>query len=367
MDTSDPEISFDDAGVCNHCHTHHEALLKHVHSGEDGELSLAKIVERIRAQGKGCAYDCVIGVSGGVDSTFTAWQVRQLGLRPLAVHLDNGWNSNVAVMNINKAIDALNIDLHTHVLDWEEYKDIQRAFLLASVPDVEIPNDHAILATLYKTAKKYKIRCIISGNNLKTESHLPPAWSQGHLDYGYIRDIHMSFGSVKLKSFPHLYFLDYLNQVYSRSNVFNVLNYVNYIKDEAVELISRELSWKNYGGKHHENIFTRWYQGCYLPRKFGFDKRRSHYSSLISTGQITRESALESLQTPPYDEQMQEDDCTYIAKKLEFTREELDAIMMAKPKRFQDYHSYGKRLDSGVFKATRNFSRILRKRISRIK
>ena len=366
MDTSDPEIVFDEAGVCNHCSTHEEALAKHVHSGKDGERKLAEIAERIRAESKGKDYDCLIGVSGGVDSTYTAWQVRQLGLRPLAVHLDNGWNSDIAVRNIANALGKLKIDLHTHVIDWEEYKDIQRAFLLASVPDVEIPSDHAILATLYQTAAKHGINSIISGSNLRTESHLPRAWSQGHLDYGYIHDVHTRFGSGHVRTFPHLSFLEYLNHVRVGPKPVDVLNCVDYVKDAAVELIGQELGWQDYGGKHHESVFTRWYQGCYLPRKFAFDKRRTHLSSLVSTGQITRDYALASLQTAPYDERAQEDDCAYVAKKLNFSQAELAAIMKAEPKRFQDYNSYAKRLDSGVFKAARDVRRSLRQRFARI-
>jgi N-acetyl sugar amidotransferase len=360
MDTSDPEIVFDAAGVCNHCHTHEEALAKNFFSGAEGDRRLAEIAERIRAEGKGRDYDCLIGVSGGVDSTYTAWQVKQMGLRPLAVHLDNGWNSDIAVRNISNALGKLKIDLHTHVIDWEEYKDIQRSFLLASVPDVEIPSDHAILATLYRTAAKHGIRSIISGSNLRTESHLPRAWSQGHLDYGYIHDIHSRFGSGRVKTFPHLSFVDYVNHVRAGPKPVDVLNYVDYTKQGAVDLIQRELGWQDYGGKHHENVFTRWYQGCYLPRKFGFDKRRTHLSSLISTGQMTRDAALAALQPPPYDEQAQEDDCLYVAKKLDFTKPEFDAIMTAEPKHFRDYNSYAKRLDSGVFKAARDMRRSLR-------
>ncbi|MDP2024887.1 N-acetyl sugar amidotransferase [Sulfuriferula sp.] len=353
MDTSDPGITFDEAGVCNHCHDHDEALGKQVFSGEDGRRRLDQIIERIKREGVGKAYDCIIGVSGGVDSTYTAWQVKELGLRPLAVHLDNGWNSEIAVKNIANALERLNIDLYTHVIDWEEYRDIQRAFLLASVADVEIPSDHAILACLYQTAAKHGIKTIISGNNIRTESHLPPSWSQGHLDYGYIKDIHTRFGNGRVKTFPRLSFYQYLTHVRSGQKPFDVLNYVDYGRDQALELIQRELGWRDYGGKHHESVFTRWYQGCYLPRKFGFDKRRTHLSSLVSTDQITRQQALAELQPPPYDEKLQDADCAYVAKKLGFSTVEFDAIMTAAPAYFDDFHSYRKALNSGLLKTAR--------------
>ena len=359
MDTSDPEITFDEAGVCNHCHTHDGALEQQVFSGDDGRQRLDQIVERIKREGAGNAYDCVIGVSGGVDSTYTAWQVKELGLRPLAVHLDNGWNSEIAVKNIANALERLNIDLYTHVIDWEEYRDIQRAFLLASVPDVEIPSDHAILATLYNAAAKHGIKTIVSGNNVRTESHLPPSWSQGHLDFGYIRDIHTRYGNGKVKTFPSLSFYQYLMHVRSGPKPFDVLNYVDYTRDRALELIQSELGWRDYGGKHHESTFTRWYQGCYLPRKFGYDKRRTHLSSLVSTGQITRQEALAELQPPPYDEKLQEADCVYVAKKLGFSNEEYNAIMTAPPARFEDFHSYRKMLNVGLLKSARQVRRSL--------
>lgn len=361
MDSSDPQIVFDQDGVCNHCHTHLRALETEVWSGEDGRRRLEAIADKIKREGAGKPYDCLIGVSGGVDSTYTAWLVKQLGLRPLAVHLDNGWNSEIAVKNISNTLQRLDIDLHTHVIDWDEYRDIQRAFLKASVPDVEVPTDHAILATLHAVAAKYRIGTIISGGNIRTESHLPGAWSQGHIDYGYIHDVHSRFGSGRVKTFPHFSFYRYLSYITSGSNQVYVLNYVDFSKDEATALIERELGWQDYGGKHHESLFTRWYQGCYLPRKFGYDKRRTHLSSLISTGQITRDEALRALQPPPYDEALQDSDTDFVAKKLGFTRAELDAIMAAPPARFEDFNSYRKVLAGPAFQAIRKVRRMVRK------
>lgn len=362
MDTSDPQIVFDEDGVCHHCHAHAHVLATAVFSGEEGRRRLDPIVERIKREGQGKDYDCIIGVSGGVDSTYTAWLAKQLGLRPLAVHLDNGWNSEIAVRNISNTIQRLGIDLYTHVIDWEEFRDIQRAFLLASVPDVEVPSDHAITSVLLKTAEKHGIRTIISGSNPRTESHLPLAWSQGHSDFGYIHDVHRKFGTGRTKTYPHLNFVGYLSWRQGAFAILDVLSYVDFSRDKAIELIERELGWRDYGGKHHESIFTRWYQGCYLPKKFGFDKRRSHLSSLISCGQLTREAALAELQPPPYDERLQDEDTNFVAKKLGFTRAELDAIMQARPARFEDFHSYGKIFDSRAFRTLRAVRRSLRGR-----
>jgi N-acetyl sugar amidotransferase len=354
MDTTDPDIVFDADGVCNHCHTHRKALAERVHNGADGAERMRIIADEIKREGAGKPYDCLIGVSGGVDSTYTAWLVKSLGLRPLAVHLDNGWNSEIAVRNIEKAIGTLGIDLFTHIIDWEEYKDIQRAFLKANVPDVEIPTDHAIIATLYAVAKRHGVRTIISGHNDATESHLPRAWSQGHLDYGYIRGIHNRFGNGKSSTFPKIGFVRYLQNLTAGLDTVLLLNYTDYSREEALRRITADLGWQDYGGKHHESIFTRWYQGVYLVRKFGYDKRKCHLSSLVSSGEITRDQALAKLQQPTYDEAIQDQDCDYVAKKLGFTRAELDAIMAAPPAHFDDYNSYLKVLDSPVFRVARS-------------
>jgi N-acetyl sugar amidotransferase len=360
MDTSDADIVFDEEGVCHHCHRHEVVLAEQVFSGEEGRRRLAPIVESIKREGAGKAYDCVIGVSGGVDSTYTAWLVKDLGLRPLAVHLDNGWNSEIAVRNISNTIQALNIDLYTHVIEWEEFRSLQRAFLQASVPDVEVLSDHAILACVLQVASKHGIQTVISGSNPRTESHLPRRWSQGHRDYGYLQSVHRRFGGGKLKTFPHLSFMDFIGLMGGRFPILDVLSYVDFKRDEIIPFIERELGWRDYGGKHHESVFTRWYQGCYLPKKFGYDKRRTHLSSLISAGQMTREQALAELQPPPYDEKLQDQDCDYVAKKLGFTRAELDAIMAAPPARFEDFDSYQKTFDGALFGLVRKVRRTLR-------
>jgi N-acetyl sugar amidotransferase len=360
MDTSDPDITFDDDGVCNHCHTHQQVITR-LGSQEHRAAELAAIVSNVKRKGAGLRYDCIIGISGGVDSTYVAWLVKQLGLRPLAVHVDNGWNSDTAVKNIAHFIELLGIDLFTDVLDWDEFRDLQRAFLLASVPDVEIPTDHIVWAAMFRAAKQHGVRSIISGVNERTESHLPPAWSRGHRDFGYIKDVHSKFGLLPLRKLPHFSFFDHVSRV-QVDGVIPILNYTEFSRDEAVSIIENELGWRDYGGKHHESVFTRWYQGCYLLRKFGFDKRRSHLSSLVSSGQMTRDRALAALQPPPYDEALQDEDCIYVAKKLGINKAEFDAIMTAPPCQFSDFESYAKVLNTPAFRALRSVRKAFRSR-----
>jgi N-acetyl sugar amidotransferase len=301
-------------------------------------------VRQISVDGKSAPYDCIIGVSGGVDSTYVAWQVKQLGLRPLAVHLDNGWDSEIAVSNIRMVLDKVKVDLHTEVLDWPEFKDLQRSFLLASTPDAEVPSDHAIFACLYHTATKFGVKHVITGINTRTETHMPPAWSHGHFDYGYISAVQRQYGTRPLKSFPHYSFIQYATAFGHTHSTWHILNYLDYSKTRALAFLQQELGWRDYGGKHFESIYTRWYQGVYLPRKFGYDKRRSHLSSRICSGELTRAFALEELAKPSYDPVLQEQDHDYIAKKLGFSAAELAAIMAAPPRHFREFPSYERRL-----------------------
>lgn len=340
MDTTDPEIAFDESGVCNHCHTYDRLVREHIVEGEAGRRRLEKLIADIKRAGRGKPYDCIIGVSGGVDSTYVAYLVKKLGLRPLAIHLDNGWDSELAVKNIEETLKRLSIDLYTEVLDWEEFRDLQAAFLKASTPDSEIPTDHAINAILGSMAEKIGVKYIIIGTNVRTESHLPRAWSQGHFDWKYIRELHKRFGTRPLKTFPHFSFFTYYRRMFTQKRI-EILNYIGYSKKEALEVLQEELGWRYYGGKHYESIYTRFYQGYILPVKFGFDKRRAHLSSLICSGEITREQALEELKIPTYSPSMQEEDREYVVKKLGFTEEEFTAIMNAPKKSYWDYPSYG--------------------------
>ena len=354
MDTSDPEIQFDEHGVCNHCHDYDRLIKQRIIKGAAGLLYLEKLVEQIKQAGRGKPYDCLMGVSGGVDSTYVAYVAKhKFGLRPLAVHMDNGWDSELAVKNIEETLKRLDIDLFTKVLDWEEFKDLQLAFLRASTPDSEIPSDHAIWAVIGDMAEKLKVRYILTGFNVRTETHLPRAWSQGHFDWGYIQNVHKQFGKGGLKTFPHQGFITYYRRLLGLQRI-DILNYLDYNKQEAMQLLENELGWKYYGGKHHESIYTRFYQGYILPQKFGYDKRRSHLSSQICSGEITRELALAELQEPAYSPSVQEEDREYVAKKLGLIDHEFDAIMNLPKKKFLDYPSYTRVLQGPLLKGMYN-------------
>ena len=253
MDTSDPELTFDDEGVCNKCRDYDAVMARYVFPGEEGKRRLDEIVRQIKEEGKGKPYDCIIGLSGGVDSTYVAYLVKKAGLRPLAIHLDNGWNSEIAVGNIERVVKILGIDLYTEVLDWDEFRSLQLALLRTSTPDSEIPTDHAIVATLYRQAIKHNVRFIIGGSNYATEQMIPRTWSHGHDDWKYIRTVNKLFGTKKLKTFPHYtffekrYYFPHIKQI----QAVLILNYIEYDKFKAIELMKLELGWVPYGGKHH--------------------------------------------------------------------------------------------------------------------
>lgn len=370
MDTSDPEIVFDENGVCNHCYDYDRLVAQKVIPGEAGRAYLEHLVERMKRDGRGKPYDCLIGVSGGVDSTYVAYLVKKMGLRPLAVHVDNGWDSELAVKNIEEALTRLGIDLYTEVLDWEEFRDLQVAFLKASTPDSEIPTDHAIWAVLGNMADKLKVRYIVSGFNVRTESHLPRAWSYGHFDWKYIRSVYRRFGRTgRLKTFPHIGFFTYYRRLLTHRRV-DILNYIDYDKSEAMQILEKELGWRYYGGKHYESIYTRFYQGYILPTKFGFDKRRCHLSSLICSGEMSRAAALVELERPAYAPSLQEEDREYVIKKLSLTDEEFEAILKAPPKTFWDYPSYSRIVEGpllqGIYRLGRDWYRARQKRQHRL-
>lgn len=358
MDTTDPDIVFDDAGVCSHCYAYERLVRVTVRTGADGERDLAAAVEQIRRDGVGKRYDCAIGISGGVDSTFVAYQVKRLGLRPIAVHLDNGWDSEIAATNISAALRALDVDLETLVIDWTEFKDIQLALLRAGVPDCEIPSDHAIVASVHHVATQHQIRHTIWGYNTRTETHLPKAWSQGHLDWRYIRTIHRRFGSGRIRTFPHLNFMGSLG--FFPTATLNLLDYVDYVKTDAMALLQRDLGWRSYGGKHHENIYTRWYQGWFLPTRFGYDKRKTHLSSLICSGQITRDRAREELLQPTYSVELQRADTEYVIKKFGLTTDAFQAIIDAPRKTFHEFPSYAKLREGRPYQMARSVYRLVR-------
>ncbi|UPU37637.1 N-acetyl sugar amidotransferase [Geomonas paludis] len=341
MDTTDHEIIFDDAGVCNRCKEYETLLPRLLPKPQNRDRELRELVARIKEEGKGKEYDCLIGVSGGVDSTYVAYLVKNLGLRPLAVHLDNGWDTELAVSNIEKCMKALDIDLYTHVLDWDEFKDLQLAFLRASTPDSEFPTDHAIYALMIRKAAEIGTRYIISGVNLVTEGITGPKMTANAFDFKYIEGIHKRFGTRRLTgNFPRLTLANFIYyRLVRKQQLVYLLNYVDYNKKDAVELMKRELGWQPYTGKHHESVYTRFFQSYILPVKFGFDKRIMHLSALIMSGQMTREQALAELQKEVCAPELIREDKTYVAKKFGISEQELDDILAQPPRQNSEYPS----------------------------
>lgn len=339
LDTiDDPNMRFDSEGRSHYYNEYLAAERARVRHGAEGQRELEKIADQIRTAGKGKQYDSIMGLSGGVDSTYVAYLAKQLGLRPLAVHFDNGWNSELAVQNIENIVSRLGLDLHTYVVNWEEFRDLQLAYLRASVVDIEVVSDHAIFATMYKLAEKHGIRHILSGTNVVTEQVLPPHWIYAKTDHVNIKAIHKRFGKSPLKTYP---FMDLrakkFHQIVSRTKIHSVLDYVDYDKAAVKKLIARELGWRDYGGKHYESIFTRFYQGYILPRKFGIDKRKAHLSNLIFAGQITKQDALEELSRPIYDPDQLKADYDFVLKKLGLSPEEFEEIMRQPPRAHTDF------------------------------
>lgn len=340
MDTTDTEIKFTKSGVCNHCEEAAVRIANEVVAGQKGKQTLEAIAARVKAAGRNRDYDCVIGVSGGVDSTMVAYHVKELGLRPLAVHLDNGWNSELAVHNIRETLDRLDIDLYTHVIDWNEFRDIQLSFFKASVPNCEIPTDHAINALLIRTAIKHRIRYIFVGSNIATEGIMPISWGHYNQDLKHLKAIHKRFGTVRMKTFPQMSpWLIFRAFFVNKIKWVRPLNYIDFRKNEAKELIQNELGWRDYGGKHYESIFTRFFQGYFLPTKFGFDKRKPHLSSMIASGEISRGEALRLLEKDVYGTVSVAEDKAFVVKKFGLTESEFDALVALPPKKHTDYPS----------------------------
>lgn len=347
MDTTDQEIQFHADGVCNHCVDFETLQKPQILKGKDGEIALDAFVAKMKAAGKGKAYDCIIGISGGVDSSYVAHRVIELGLRPLAVHVDTGWNSELAVSNIEKIVNALKIDLFTTVIDWDEMRDLQLSFIKSGVANCDIPQDHAFVAILFKLAEKKGIRWIISGHNLQTESILPESWGYTSIDSKHLRSIHGQFGKRPLKSFPtyslfqYTFWWPYIRQI----KILKMLNLEDYRKNEAKQLLIDKYGWRDYGGKHYESRFTKFFQSYYLPTKFGYDKRRAHLASLVVSGEITRAVALEELAKPPFEKEEARQDRLFVAKKLGVSEIEFDAILAAPRKTYLDYPSNAERIE----------------------
>ncbi len=339
MDTiSDPNIVFDEKGVSNYYYEYHQLAKQKLFLESDKKQALDVIINKIKESGKGNKYDVVTGVSGGVDSTYLSYLVKKLGLRPLIVHFDNGWNSELAVKNIENIISKLNFDLYTLVVNWEEFRDIQLAYFKANVVDIEAITDHAISGTLYKLANQQGIKYILSGNNVVTEGILPRFWIYNKSDSKNIRGIHEQFGSLSMKTFP-LLAMNKRQYYISMGNIETVelLNYFDYNKDSVKQIIKDELDWKDYGGKHYESIFTRFYQGYILPEKFGIDKRKAHLSTLICSNQISRTEALQMLSEPIYNDAVFEQDKDFVFKKLGFTVQEFQSYLKSPRREHLEY------------------------------
>lgn len=331
LDQTVPELIFDQKGICNYCKLH-DVLEQEYPSGEKG---LKKIVQKIKKSKRGKKYDCLVGVSGGTDSSYTLYQAVKHGLKPLAVHFDNGWNSEIAVSNIQKICTKLNVELYTYVVNWEEFKDLQISFLKAGVPDAEIPTDVGIHSILFKTAEQEGIKYILNGHSFRTEGMAPVGWT--YMDGFYIKSVQKKFGQVKLKTFPNFTLKDFLYYIIKRIKVIPLLNYMNYKKDEARKTLTKELNWCYYGGHHHESIFTYFFQSYYLPKKFGIDKRKTELSAMIRSGHINRKHGLKELQG---NYEFNTEIVAYTLNKLGLNQKDFKKIMKAENKSFNDYATY---------------------------
>ena len=343
MDTSDSQIVFDEKGVCDHCVGFYRQVLPNWHTDDRGRAELDGIVAKIKASGKGRDFDCIIGMSGGIDSSYLTYVAKEeFGLRPLVFHVDAGWNSQEAVNNIERLVDGLSLDLFTHVIDWEEMRDLQLAFFKSGVPHIDTPQDHAFFATMYNFAEEHKIKYILTGANYSTECiRNPLEWMYYQSDSVQLKDIHRQHGTRPLRTFPltsilkHKVYLRYLRRI----QVVRPLNNVPYIKAEAMQLLAHRFGWQPYPQKHFESRFTRFYEGYWLPRKFGYDTRRVQYSSLIVTKQMVRADAIARLEAPPIDEAAARQDLEYVASKLRISVDELNGYLIAPNKTFRDYKS----------------------------
>lgn len=329
MDTTDPEIEFDAQGVCNHCHYFDKSVKPAWPLVNGGADKLQGLIQAVKDEGKGKRYDCIMGLSGGIDSSFVAVKVAEWGLRPLVVHVDAGWNSELAVMNIEQICRRLGFDLVTHVVDWEEMRDMQLAFLRSNLANQDVPQDHAFFAALYGYAEKAGIKYVINGSNFATESILPATWGYDAMDATHVKAIHARFGSRPRGEFPIVSFFKLYIKYPSllKMEILRPLNYMPYNKEEAIKILEKDYGWRYYGGKHYESRWTRFFQAYYLPYKFGYDKRKAHFASLIVSGQMTRDEALELLKKPLYDEKLLAEDKIFIAKKLGLSLAEFEALI----------------------------------------
>lgn len=343
MDTTDSKIIFDDKGICDHCNTFYTKILPKWHTDERGDKALKEIVNKIKKEGEGKDFDCLMGMSGGIDSSYLLYiMVEKYGLRPLVFHVDAGWNSQIAVNNIERLVDGLGLDLYTEVINWEEMKDLQLAFFKSGVSHIDTPQDHAFFATMYKFASKHNIKYILTGGNYSTECvRNPLEWMYYQSDSIQLKDIYKKHGTGKLKDYPvtnilwHKVYLPYIKKI----KLIRPLDFFPYNKDDAMQSLVDKFGYQKYPQKHFESRFTRFYESYWLPKKFGFDTRKVQYSSLILTNQMTRDEALEKLKSPSYDPETIHQDFEYIATKLGISAEELKSYMDAPNKTYRDYKS----------------------------
>lgn len=348
MDTTDPEIIFDDNGVCNHCKDAEQKLKNGWFPNEHGKELLETKSHEIREYGRNKEYDCIIGVSGGVDSSYLLHLAKvEMKLNPLVVHVDAGWNSEIAVRNIESLVKKLDLDLVTFVVDWDEMRDVQVAFLKSSLANQDVPQDHVFFAKLYEFAIRKRIKYVITGSNLSSESILPASWGYEAMDSIQLNYIHKKYGELKLKNYPTISYWKY--KIYypyiKKMEIITPLNWIDYDKNKAIDFLIDNYGWRYYGGKHHESKWTKFFQAYFLPQKFGFDKRRAHLSSLIVAGQMARVDALTELQAPLYDLTELQQDKTYIAKKLGITLQAFESLIRLKNRDFSEYPNYQRRND----------------------
>lgn len=342
MDTSDPEITFDSNGVCNHCIEFDTATRKNWFPNEEGRARWAAIVEQIKAEGRGKDYDCILGLSGGVDSSYLALKVHESGLRPLVMHVDAGWNSELAVANIEALVRHCSYDLHTHVVDWDDMRDLQLAYLRAGISNQDVPQDHIFFASLYHFATNNKINTIVSGGNLATEGIYPQYWEGSAMDAINLKSIHRKYGERPLRNYKTISFFEYYfwYPLVKRMRTIRPLNYMPYNKAAALEELKSTVGYKPYQRKHGESLFTKLFQNYYLPKKYGYDKRRPHLSSLILSGQLTRDEALRKLEEPLYLPDELEIDIVYFCKKLRITRKEFDNLIEQPNRHYTDFPNW---------------------------
>jgi len=342
MDTSDPEITFDELGVCNHCHNFVDVTSKGWFPNEEGTRKLEQIVEQIKRAGKGREYDCILGLSGGIDSSYLAMKAHEWGIRPLVVHVDAGWNSELAVANIEKIVKHCDFHLYTHVVDWEDMRDLQLAYLRAGIANQDVPQDHIFFASIYHFAIKNGIKHILSGGNIATEGIFPKAWHGSAMDAINLHAIHRKYGKSHLKSYSTIGFLQcYLWYPFVKGmRTIRPLNYMPFDKGKAAAELEASIGWRSYGCKHGESVFTKFFQNYYLPTKFGYDKRKPHLSSLVVSGQMTREEALLKLEEPLYEQNEIEMDIVYFCKKLRINRAEFDELMAVPIHHYTDFPNW---------------------------